>query len=208
MHSRALRSSTSPSAPPRPSRATPTWRPCWTVVDELPRLERTDRSGNEEHRPRRNGTKRPSPSRRARPRERRVRLESRVHGRRDRGARLHASGPDRDRLVRVSRRRHRGTAARGHRRSGRALRRRVGRDDQARRERRARHADLVHQRDRERLRGDGRRRPDGCRGDRAGSPDRLGFPSCRHRLRRDVFPEGLTRAEAARRELAATASSS
>ena len=46
----------------------------------------------------------------------------------------------------------------GHRRADRPLRRRVGGDDQARRERRARDAHLLHQRDRERLRGDGRRR--------------------------------------------------
>ena len=73
--------------------------------------------------------------------------------------------PDRDRRRRVrARGRRRGRrAVRLARRADRALRRQLGRDDQARRERVPDDADLVHQRDRERLRGDRRRRRRGRR---------------------------------------------
>ena len=97
-------------------------------------------------------------------------------------------------------RRRRG-AARRDRRTDRPRRRRVGRDDQARRERRADDADLVHQRDRERLRGDGRRRRQGRGGHRPRPPDRQELPASGDRLRRELLPEGLARAQAARREL-------
>ena len=102
------------------------------------------RPGHEEHRAGRNRSDRPSPTGRARARERRLRVESGVHGRRHRRSRLHASGPDRDRLVRFRRRRHswhelhEGIDAPVVR-----SRRRVRRDDQARGERGARHADLA-----------------------------------------------------------------
>ena len=63
------------------------------------------------------------------------------------------------------------------RRADRALRRQLGRDDQARRERRADDAHLVHQRDRERVRGDGRGRRQG-RGGRSGSTSASARSSC------------------------------
>ena len=83
--------------------------------------------------------------------------------------------PDRivDRRVRRRGRRRGRRALRGDRRADRPRRRELGRDDQARRERLPDDAHLVHQRDRERLRGDrrGRRR----RSPRAsGSTSRLG----------------------------------
>ena len=62
-------------------------------------------------------------------------------------------------------------------------------------------ADLVHQRDRERLRGDRRRRHDGRRGHRPRPPHRPELPARGDRLRRLVLPEGLARAQAARGEL-------
>ena len=74
--------------------------------------------------------------------------------------------------------------ARGHRGPGRPLRRRVGGDDQARGQRRADDADLVHQRDRERLRGDRRRRRARRRGHRPRPADRPELPARRDRLRR------------------------
>ena len=42
---------------------------------------------------------------------------------------------------------------------------------------------------------------DGGRGHRARPPDRAVVPACRHRLRRQLLPEGLARAQAARGEL-------
>ena len=76
------------------------------------------------------------------------------------------------------RRRRRGAAPR-HRRADRALRRRVGRDDQAGRERGADDPDQLHQRDRERLRGDRRRRRPRRRGRRPRPADRLELPARR-----------------------------
>ena len=60
----------------------------------------------------------------------------------------------------------------------RALRRQLGGDDQAGGERRADDADLVHQRDRERVRGDRRGRREGRRGGRA-TTSGSGRTSCR-----------------------------
>ena len=80
-------------------------------------------------------------------------------------------------------------------------RRRLGRDDQARRERVPDDADQLHQRDRERLRGDRRGRGQGRRGRRARPPARAALPARRDRLGRLVLPEGRRRAEAARVEL-------
>ena len=62
-------------------------------------------------------------------------------------------------------------------------------------------AHQLHQRDRERLRARRRRRQRRRRGHRARSPARAALPARGHRLRRLVLPEGLARAEAARREL-------
>ena len=89
----------------------------------------------------------------------------------------------------------------GDRRAGRARRRQLRRDDQARGERVPDDARLVHQRDRERLRARRRGRPERRGGDRARPASRPALPARGHRLRRFVLPEGLARAEAARREL-------
>ena len=59
----------------------------------------------------------------------------------------------------------------------------------------------LHQRDRERLRGDRSGRAHGRRGHRARPSHRPALPPRGDRLRRLVLPEGLARAEAARREL-------
>ena len=148
---------------------------------------------------RREGAPRP---RCARPVARRLRLEPGVPRRGQRRARLHASRPDRRRRVR---RRRTATPSRRSTTAidaqDRALRRQLGRDDQARRERVPDDADLVHQRDRQRLRGDRRRRRQGRRGRRPRPPARPAFPARRDRLRRLVLPEGLARAQAARLEL-------
>ncbi len=90
---------------------------------------------DEEHRSRGDRPKRPPSARRSRADERRLRVEPGVHGRGNRGSRLHASRPNRHRRVRGRRRRCRRRAARGHRRAGRAHGRRVGGDGQARLER-------------------------------------------------------------------------
>ena len=75
-------------------------------------------------------------------------------------------------------------ALRAARRAGRAHGREVGRDGQARLQRVPGHEDLVHQRDRERVRGDGRRRRRGRARHGARRPDRPEVPPGRHRLRR------------------------
>ena len=103
--------------------------------------------------------------------------------------------------LRAGGRRRGGGALRGARRADRPLRRQLGGDDQAGRERVPDDAHLVHQRDRERVRGDGRRRRQGRRGRRARPPARPALPARGDRLRRLVLPEGLARAEAARVEL-------
>ena len=92
-------------------------------------------------------------------------------------------------------------AARRDRRARRALRRRVGGDDQARGERSPDDADLVHQRDRQRLRGDGRRRRARGRGRRPRPAYRPELPQSGDRLRGLVLSEGLARAQAAGRQL-------
>ena len=63
----------------------------WTVVDELPRGRPQDRRRDEEHGPGRDRPGGSPPARRSRPRERRLRLESRVHGGGDGCPRLPAS---------------------------------------------------------------------------------------------------------------------
>ena len=116
-------------------------------------------------------------------------------------ARLHEPRPDRDRRLRGGRRRRCRGPVRRSRLHRRALRRELGRDDQARRERVPDDADQLHQRDRQRLRADGRRRHEGRRGRRPRSPPRAAFPSGWDRLRRLLLPEGLARAQAACVEL-------
>ena len=68
---------------------------------------------------------------------------------------------------------------RAARRAARAHRRRLGRDGQAGLQRLPRHEDLVHQRDRERLRGDRRRRPRGRARHGPRRPDRAEVPAGR-----------------------------
>ena len=87
----------------------------------------------------------------------------------------------------------------GRRRAG-PHRRRLGRDDQARLECLPRDQDLVHQRDRQRLRGGRRGRHRGRPRDGARPADRLQLPAGRDRLRGVVLPQGHRGAEAARRQ--------
>ena len=71
---------------------------------------------------------------------------------------------------------------------------RVGRDDQVRVERVPRHQDLVHQRDRQPVRGGQRRRARGRARHGLRPAHRLRVPAPRARLRRFVLPEGHRRA--------------
>ena len=117
--------------------------------------------------------------------------------------------PDRGRRVRSGGWRRRRTAPRRYRRAGGAVRRVVGGDDQARRQCGTCDADLVHQRDRERLRGDGRRRGDGCAGHRV-RPTASG-PRSRARASASagpVFRRTRSRSSSLRRTRATTSSSS
>ena len=75
------------------------------------------------------------------------------------------------------------------------------RDGQARLQRVPGDEDLVHQRDRQRLRGDRRRRRRGRARDGAGQPHRAEVPAGRDRLRRLLLPQGRHGAEAARGQL-------
>ena len=75
----------------------------------------------------------------------------------------------------------------------------VGRDDQVRVERVPRHEDLVHQRDRQPVRGGERRRPRGRARHGLRPPHRLRVPPPGPRLRRLVLPEGRRRAAPHRR---------
>ena len=88
----------------------------------------------------------------------------------------------------------------GLRRADRPDERRLGGDDQARRERVPRDADQLHQRDRERLRGGRGRRGRGRVRHGPRQADRDELPQARHRLRRELLPEGRVLPEAAGRE--------
>ena len=79
----------------------------------------------------------------------------------------------------------------------RAHRRGVRRDDQVRLERLPGDEDLVHQRDRERLRGDGSRRHRGCARGWASTAGSARVPPRRDRLRGLVLSQGHRRAQAA-----------
>ena len=74
------------------------------------------------------------------------------------------------------------------------------RDDQARLERLPRDQDLLHQRDRQRLRGGRRRRRRGRPRDGPRRADRPLLPARRDRLRGQLLPQGRQRAEDARRQ--------
>ncbi len=154
------------------------------------RADGADAPRHEEHGARRDRGEGALPARQPRPRSRRLRLEPRVPGRGHRAGRLHASGPRRRRRVRRGRRRRRRRAVRAPRRAGRAGGRRLGGDGEARLERLSGHEDLLHQRDRERLRGDRRRR-------RASS--RRAWGSTAASARSSCGPASATRARASRR---------
>ena len=106
--------------------------------------------------------------------------------------------PRRDRRrLGLGRRRGR-RALRAARRAARADRHRLGGDGQARLERVSRHEDLVHQRDRERLRGDARRRRRGRPRDGARRPHRQEVPAGRDRIRWKLLRRRGVAARAAR----------
>ena len=98
-------------------------------------------------------------------------------------------------------RRPRGRAVRAARRPDRAHRRGQRRDDQAGLERLPGHQDLVHQRDRQRVRGARRGRERGGARDGPRRPHRAEVPAGGPRLRRQLLPQGRERAQAARRQL-------
>ena len=99
------------------------------------------------------------------------------------------------------------SALRAPRRARGAHRHRLGRDGQAGRQRVPGHQDQLHQRDRQRVRGDRRRRARGGAGDGPGPADRPPLPQARDRLRRLLLPQGRLGAQAAGRQLRATTSS-
>ena len=109
--------------------------------------------------------------------------------------------PRRRRRRRRLGRRRRRRALRAARRAARAHRHRQRRDGQARLQRLPGDEDLVHQRDRQRLRGDRRGRHRGRAGHGPRRPHRAEVPAGRHRLRRLVLSQGRRRAQAARRQL-------
>ena len=103
---------------------------------------------------------------------RRLRVQPRVPARGARHRRLHGARPDRDRRAERRRRRGGGGAVRRPERDRRAHRPGQRRDDQVRVERVPGDQDLVHQRDRERLRGGGGRRLGSVPRDGTGRADR------------------------------------
>ena len=126
--------------------------------------------------------------RRARPGHRRV--EPRVPARGRGRPRLPQPRSHRDRVRRSGRgRAHLRSLPRGAR-AGARHRPGVGRDDQVRVERVPRDEDLVHQRDREPVRGGRRRRARGRARHGLRQAHRLRVPAPRTRLRRFVLPEG------------------
>ena len=88
----------------------------------------------------------------------------------------------------------------GLRRLGADHRRHLGGDDQARLERVPGDQDLVHQRDRERLRGGRRERRRGCPRHGPRCPHRVELPAAGPGLRRLLLPQGRCRAQAAGRQ--------
>ena len=117
------------------------------------------------------------------------------------GQGLPAPGPRRRRRRRRLGRRRGRRPLRAARRAARAHRHQERGDGQARLQRVPGHEDLLHQRDRQRLRGDRRRRRRGRQGHGPGRPDRPEVPAGRDRLRRLLLPEGRHGAQAARRQL-------
>ena len=104
-------------------------------------------------------------------------------------------------------RRRRGRALRAAGGAARAHRHQERRDGQARLQRVPGDEDLVHQRDRQRVRGDRRGRRRGRARDGPGQPDRAEVPAGRHRLRRFLLPQGRHRPRSSSRATRATTSS-
>src|ERR671933_474013 len=161
------------------------------------RRRQPPRAGHEEH-----GAGRDRARDRAAPPGARLRVEPRVPqgGHRDPG--LLASGPGgggRERRLGPLRRPRAGPlrAVRG---AGHPHRRGQRRDDQARVERLPGHQDLVHQRDRERLRGGGGRRRGGRSRDGPRRADRAEVPAPGRRVWRQLLPEGRPGPQAAGRQ--------
>ena len=124
------------------------------------------------------------------------------------GVRLPGARPGRDRRRRRLGRRRRGGALRAARGPARAHRHPQRRDGQARLQRLPRHQDLVHQRDRQRVRGDRRRRRRGRPRHGPRRPHRPEVPAGRDRLRRlAAFPR-MWRLSSSWRATPATTSSS
>ena len=184
--SRGRGCSSSASTRRRPTPATPTSRACapWSrscrpSSDHVLVMKSTVPAGTGEF----------DPARPARPR---LRLLSRVPQGGLGGRGLPASRPRRGRR----RPRRRGGGRRGRRalraarRRDRPYRRRQRGDDQARLQRLPGHQDLLHQRDRQRLRGGRRRRRRSRPRHGPRRAHRLGLPPRRHRLRRLMFPKG------------------
>ena len=121
------------------------------------------------------------------------RVQPRVPARGHRGTRLPPAAAHRDRVRRPDRRGARLRAVPRRPGADRRHRRRVGRDDQAGVERVPRHEDLVHQRDRQRVRGGERRRARRRARHGLRPADRLRLPAPRSGLRRRVPPEGHRR---------------
>ena len=162
---------------------------------------RADRAHHEEHRAGRDGRPRAGAPRPGGPCARRLRLEPGVPGRRQRSRRLPKSRP----------RRHRGVRRGGRGRRRRPLHvcrgrhsadgRRVGGNGQDGLERVPRHARQFHQRDRKRVRGDGRRCLAVARG--VGLDRRLGSHFLRAGIGywRQLLPQGHLGAQATRCQL-------
>ncbi len=110
--------------------------------------------------------------------------------------RLHEPGPRRARLHRSGGRRVGGAAVPAAASANHGHRPAHGRDDQVRLERLPGHQDLVHQRDRRRLREGGRRHQGGGRGHGLRHAHRPGVPERRARLGRQLLPEGRAGARA------------
>ena len=117
------------------------------------------------------------------------------------GQGLPLARPRRHRRRRRLGRRGRGGAVLAARRARRAHGHQERGDGQARLQRLPRHQDLVHQRDRQRLRGDGRGRRRGGARHGPRRPHRAEVPAGRHRLRRLLLPQGRLGAQAARGQL-------
>ena len=206
--STAPTSSTSPSARRRRTPATPTCRPSGRSSTSCRRSTSAHVMVMKSTVPVGTGEQRAPPARRAR--ARRTSATSRTPSSSPRARRSATSHPDRVVVGAFDdgrRRRRRGAPRRLDAPVVRK-RRRLGRDDQDGVERRADDADQLHQRDRERLRGDRRRRRGVAEG--VGLDRRIGSSFLRAGIGfgGSCFPKDSLGAEAARRRTRATTSSS